>query len=199
MPHGTSEPDDGLTPQKIREAILAGAAEGAAERARQIFADTAAGLDEVTAMLKKLAAGTLPPVTVTGSAGLASAAAVAGTVIVKSAGAAAALSGEGTLGGPRVHAASAVLSGEGTLEIGPADVAAAAAELRTAGQPDVEKLAGRPPGQWTKPELVVNSLFVVAVGYWMLTAAEQQALANVAALVQAVVAVILYLQRGGDS
>ena len=196
MPHGTAEPDDELT-QKIREAILAGAAEGAAEQARQIFAATAAGLDEVTAMLKKLAADPPPPVTVTASAGLASAGAAAGTVIVKSGGAAAVLSGEGTLGGTRVQAAAS-LSGEGTLEIGPADVAAAAAELRAVGQPDVKKLAGRRPDQWTKPELIVNSLFVVAVGYWMLTAAEQQYLANMAALVQAVAAVIVLLRHDAD-
>jgi hypothetical protein len=195
MPHGTAEPDDELT-QKIREAILAGAAEGAAEQARQIFAATAAGLDEVTAMLKKLAADPLPPVTVTASAGLASAVAAAGAVIVKPGGAAAVLSGEGTLCGTRVRAAA--LSGEGTLEIGPADVAAAAAELRAVGQPDVKKLAGRRPDQWTKPELIVNSLFVVAVGYWMLTAAEQQYLANMAALVQAVAAVIVLLRHDGD-
>ena len=80
MPDGTPQPDDGLTPQKIREAILAGAAEGAAERARQIIADATAGLDEVTAVLKLLAAGPLPPPTaVTGHAGLATATAVAGT------------------------------------------------------------------------------------------------------------------------
>lgn len=93
----TPEPDEGLTPQRIREAILAGAAEGAAEQDRQIFADTAAGLEEVTAVLKMVGASTLPPVTVTAPAGVESAVAVADTpqVIVKSGGAAGSLRGEG--------------------------------------------------------------------------------------------------------
>jgi hypothetical protein len=38
----------------------------------------------------------------------------------------------------------------------------------------------------------------VAVSYWMLTAAEQQYLANMAALVQAVAAVIVLLRHDGD-
>jgi len=203
MPHETPQPDDGLTPEKIRETILAGAAEGAAEQALKIIADavanTAVSLDGVTAALKMVAAG-LQQVTVTAPAGLASATAVAGTpqVIVKSGGAIASLSGEGTLAGSRLHVASAALSGEGTLGIGPADVAAAAAELRAAGQPDVEKLDGRRPAQWSKQELALNSLFLVAVAYWMLPPAEQQYLAGMAGLVQAVVAVVALLRHGDN-
>ena len=144
MSDGTPQPDRGLTPQEIRETILAGAAEGALERARRVIADATAGpdkvLDEVMAVLKALAAGTLPPPVTVAYAGLASATAVVGT--------------------PQV----------GTLGVGPADVAAAADELRVIGQPDVEKLAGRPPVRWSKQELILNSLFIVGGRASQLTA-----------------------------
>jgi len=77
-------------------------------------------------------------------------------------------------------------------------VAGAVAELRAAGQPDIAKLDGRRPVQWTKQELAVNSLFIVAVAYWMLPAAEQQYLAGMAGLVQAVVAVVALLRHDGN-
>lgn len=201
MPHGTPQPDDGLTAQKIREAILAGAAEGAAERVRQIIADATAGLDEVTAVLKALAADSLPPsANVAAHVGPASATAIADTpqVIVKSGGAIASLRGEGTLGISRANVAAVALSGEGALGIGPADVAAAVDELRAVGQPDIEKLAGRPPVQWSKQELALNSLFLVAVAYWLLPPAEQQYLVGMAGLVQAVVAVVALLRHNDN-
>jgi hypothetical protein len=202
MSDGTPQPDGGLTPQEIRETIRAGAAEGAVERARRIIADAAAGpdevLDQVMAVLKALAAGTLPrPVTVTAYAGLATATAVVGVpqVTVKSGGAAAGLYGEGILGISRANVpAAAELSGEGTLGIGPADVAAAANTLRAVGPPDVDKLAGRPPVRWSKQELTVNSLFLVVVVYWMLPPSARPVLTDIASLLQGIDAVVSLLR-----
>ena len=117
---------------------------------------------------------------------------------MKSGGAIASLRGEGSLVMARVNGAAAAHSGEGTLGIGPADVAAAADELGTAGPPDVEKLAGRPPVQWSKQELALNSLFLVAVAYWLLPSAEQQYLAGMAGLVQAVIAIVALLRHNDN-
>ena len=184
-----AQPDDELT-QAIRNAILAGAAEGAEARARQITAAAGTVLDEVrAAVLQALAAGTAPQaVTGTGSVSLSSMT-VAGHGRV-----AAALSGEGTLGVSRADVAAAVLSGFGTLGVGAADVAAAA-ELSVIRQPDVEKLATERPVRWSKQELVLNSLFLVAVAYWLLPPAEQQYLVNMAILVTAVAAVAALLKK----
>ena len=93
-------------------------------------------------------------------------------------------------GGP-----AASLSGVGTLTVSTADVAAAADELSVIRQPDVGKLAGQPPVRWTKQELVLNSLFLVAVAYWLLPPTEQQYLANMAILVTAVAAVAALLKK----
>lgn len=178
MPDDATQPDDELA-QAIKRAILAGAAEGAESTARRIAAAASTGLDEVTAVLKALAAGTLPPpVTVTAYAGLASARAVAGIAQVteKSGGAIAGLHGAGTLGITR------------------ADVAAAADELRVIGQPDVENLAGQPPVKWSKQELVVNSLFLLAVVYWLLPSSARPVLTDIASLVQGVDAVVSLLR-----
>src|ERR1019366_6789001 len=95
----------------------------------------------------------------------------------------------------RADVAAAALSGFGTLSVGAADVAAAADELRVIRQPDVEELAGQPPVRWTKQELVLNSLFLVAVAYWLLPPAEQQYLAGMAGLVTAVAAVMALLKK----
>ncbi len=190
MSDEAAQPDDELT-QAIRNAILAGAAEGAEARARQITAAAGTVLDEVRAtVLQALAAGTAPQaVTGTGSVSLSSMT-VAGRGRV-----AAALSGEGTLGVSRADVAAAALSGFGTLGVGAADVAAAADELSVIRQPDVEKLATERPVGWSKQELVLNSLFLVAVAYWLLPPAEQQYLAGMAGLVTAVAAVMALLKK----
>ena len=109
--------------------------------------------------------------------------------------AAAGLSGEGTLGVSRADVAAAALSGFGTLGVGAADAAAAADELRVIRQTDVEELADQPPVRWTKQELVLNSLFLVAVAYWLLPPAEEQYLAGMAGLVTAVAAVMALLKK----
>jgi hypothetical protein len=109
--------------------------------------------------------------------------------------AAAALSGQGMLGAEGAIAAGAALRGIGSMSVGAADVAAAADELRVIRQPDVDKLAGRPPVSWSKQELVVNSLFLVAVIYWLLPPTEQQYLANMANLVLAVIAIVTFLKK----
>ena len=108
--------------------------------------------------------------------------------------AAAELSGEGTLGVSRADVAAA-LSGFGTLGVGAADMAVAADELRVIRQPDVEELACAAARPWTKQELVLNSLFLVAVAYWLLPTAEQQYLAGMAGLVTAVAAVMALLKK----
>jgi hypothetical protein len=172
MPDKAGRPEDELT-EAIKKAIAAGAAAGAEETARRIAAAAATGLDEVKAVLRELAVPTAPlAVTVTGSFSLASMA-VAG----------------------RVHVAAAALSGQGTLSVGIADLATAVEELRVIRQPDVDKLAERPPVSWSKQELVVNSLFLVAVTYWFLSPAEQQYLVNTANLVSAVVAIVALLKN----
>jgi hypothetical protein len=59
-------------------------------------------------------------------------------------------------------------------------------------------LASQPsggPSRKTKQELVLNSLFLVAVAYGLLPPAEQQYLANMAILVTAVAAVMALLKR----
>ena len=91
--------------------------------------------------------------------------------------AAAALSGEGTLGVSRADVVAAALSGFGTLGVGAKDVGAASDELRVTQRSDVEKLIHPEPVRWTKQELVVNSLFIVVVAYWFLPPTEQQYLA----------------------
>jgi hypothetical protein len=174
MSDEAAQPDDELT-QAIRNAILAGAAEGAEAAARRIAAAASTGLDEVTALLQALATEAAPQA-VTGSLSVSpptasvSVMAHVGSVHV----AAVELSGEGTLGISRADVAAAALTGFGTLGVGAADVAAAADEVRVIRQPDVEKLADQPPVRWTKQELVLNSLFLVAVAYWLLPPAEQQ-------------------------
>ena len=194
MSDEAAQPDDELA-QAIRNAILAGAAEGAEATARRIAATANTGLDEVTAVLQALAEAA--PQAVTGSLSVSlptasvSVMAHVGSVHV----AAAELSGEGTLGVSRADVAAAALSGFGTLGVGAADVAAAADELRVIRQPDVEELAGQPPVRWTKQELVLNSLFLVAVAYWLLPPAEQQYLAGMAGLVTAVAAVMALLKK----
>ena len=195
MSDEAAQPDDELA-QAIRNAILAGAAAGAEATAWRTAAAASTGLDEVTAVLQALAAEAAPQA-VTGSLSVSlPTASVSVMAHVGSVHAAAAeLSGEGTLGGSRVHVAAAALSGFGTLGIGAADVAAAADELRLIRQPDVEELAGQPPVRWTKQELVLNSLFLVAVAYWLLPPAEQQYLAGMAGLVTAVAAVMALLKR----
>jgi hypothetical protein len=183
MSDEAAQPDDELT-QAIRDAILAGAAEGAEATAWRIAAASGTGLDEIKDVLRALGAGT-PPRTVTGSlsvsvpAASVSVMAHVGSVQVT-----------GNAGG-----AAVALSGVGTLGVSPADVAAAADELSVIRQPGVEKLAGRPPVRWTKQELVLNSLFLVAVAYWLLPSAEQQYLVNMAILVTAVVAVMALLKK----
>ena len=195
MSDEAAQPDDELA-QAIRNAILAGAAEGAEATARRIAAAASTGLEEVTAVLQALAAEAAPQA-VTGSLSVSlpvasvSVMAHVGSVHV----AAAELSGEGTLGVSRADVAAAALSGFGTLGVGAADVAAAADELRVIRQPDVEELAGQPPVRWTKQELVLNSLFLVAVAYWLLPPAEQQYLAGMAGLVTAVAAVMALLKK----
>lgn len=62
------------------------------------------------------------------------------------------------------------------------------------GQPDVEKLAGRPPVRWSSQELVLNSLFIVAVVYWLLPASARPVLTAIASLVQGVEAVVSLLR-----
>jgi hypothetical protein len=188
MSDEAAQPDDELT-QAIRNAILAGAAEGAESTARRIAAAASTGLDEIKAVLQTLAAGTVQPVTISGSASLSSMA-VAGRVHT----AAAALTVPVTMGAAVSGAASAGLIVHVTMGVGAADVAAAADELRVIGQPDVENLAGPLPAGWTKQELVLNSLFLVAVAYWLLPPAEQQYLANMAILVAAVAAVAALLK-----
>jgi hypothetical protein len=157
MSDKAAQPDDELT-QAIRNAILAGAAEGAEATARRIAAAASTGLDEVTAVLQALAAEAAPQA-VTGSLSVSlPTASVSVMTHVRSVHVAAAeLSGEGTLGVSRADVAAAALSGFGTLGVGAADVAAAADELRVIRQPDVEEPAGQPPVRWTKPELVLNS------------------------------------------
>jgi hypothetical protein len=190
-----AQPDDELT-QAIRNAILAGATEGAEATARRIAAAASTGLDEVTAVLQALAAEAAPQA-VTGSlsvsvpAASVSAMAHVGSVHV----ATAELSGEGTLGVSRADVAAAALSGFGTLGVGAADVATAADEARVIRRPGVEDLAGQPPVRWTKQELVLNSLFLVAVAYWLLPPAEQHYLEGMAALVTAVAAVMALLKK----
>lgn len=143
------------------------------------------GLDEIKdILLQVLGAGT-PPRTVTGSLSVSlPAASVSVTAYAGSAQA------TGKAGGP-----AAALSGAGTLSVSPAEVAAAAGELRVIRQSDVERLAGQPPVRWTKQELVLNSLFLVAVAYRMLPPAEQQYLVNMAILVTAVAAVMALLKK----
>lgn len=195
MSDEAAQPDDELT-QAIRNAILAGAAEGAEAVARRIAAAASTGLDKVTALLQAVATEAGPQA-VTGSLSVSlptasvSVMAHVGSVHV----AAVELSGEGTLGVSRADVAAAALTGFGTLGVGAADVAAAADEVRVIRQPDVEKLAGQPPVRWTKQELVLNSLFLVAVAYWLLPSAEQQYLANIAILVTAVAAVAALLTK----
>jgi hypothetical protein len=183
MSDEAAQPDDELT-QAIRNAILAGAAEGAEATARRIAAAVGTRLDEIKDVLQALGAGT-PPHAVTGS--LSVSLPTASVSVMAHAGSARAT---GKAGG-----AAAALSGEGTLTVSRADVAAAADELRVIRQPDVEKLAGQPPVRWTKQELVLNSLFLVAVAYWLLPPAEQQYLANMAILVTAVAAVMALLKK----
>jgi hypothetical protein len=69
---------------------------------------------------------------------------------------------------------AAALSGTGTLVVGATDVAAAADELSVTRQPDVEKPVGQTAVRWTKQELVLASLFLVTVAYWLLSPTEQQ-------------------------
>ena len=182
MSDEAAQPDDELT-QAIRNAILAGAAEGAEATARLIAAAVGTRLNEIKDVLQALGAGT-PPHAVTGSL---SVSLVPTASVMAHAGSARATA--------KVGGAAVALSGEGTLTISRADVAAAADELRAIRQPDVEKLAGQPPVRWTKQELVLNSLFLVAVAYWLLPPAEQQYLANMAILVTAVVAVVALLKK----
>ena len=191
MSDEAAQPDDELA-QAIRNAILAGAAEGAEATARRIAAAASTGLDEVTAVLQALAAEAAPQA-VTGSLPTVSVSVMAHVNSVHVA--AAELSGEGTLGVSRADVAAAALSGFGTLGVGAADMAVAADELRVIRQPDVEELAGQPPVRWTKQELVLNSLFLVAVAYWLLPTAEQQYLAGMAGLVTAVAAVMALLKK----
>jgi hypothetical protein len=80
-----------------------------------------------------------------------------------------------------------------TMGVGAADVASAADELRVIRQPDVGKLAGRPPVGWTRQELILNSLFLVIVVYWMLPASARPALTDIASMVQGVDAVMSLL------
>ena len=161
------------------------------------IAETAStGLDEITAILQALATEAAPK-TVTGSLSIslptASVSVIAHVGSVHAG--AAELSGEGTLGVSRADVAAAALTGFGALSVGAADVAAAADKLRVIRQPDVEKLVGQPTVRWTKQELVLNSLFLVAVAYWLLPPAEQQYLANMAILVTAVAVVMALLKR----
>jgi hypothetical protein len=187
MSDEAGRPDDELA-QAIRDAILAGAAEGAEATARRIAAAASTGLDEVRTVLQALAAGAAPQaVTGRGSVSLSSMA-VAGRGRV-----AAGLFGEGTLGVTRADVAAVGLSGCGTLGVG--DVAAAADELSVIRQPDIEKLASQLPVGWTKQELALNSLFLVAVAYWYLPPEEQQYLQGMAILVAAVAAVAALLQK----
>jgi hypothetical protein len=90
--------------------------------------------------------------------------------------------------------AAAALSGFGTLGVGAADVAAAADELRVIRQPDVEELAARPAVTWTRQELVLNSLFLVVVAYWLLPTSARPVLTDIASLVQGVDAVVSLLR-----
>jgi hypothetical protein len=195
MSDETTQPGDELT-KVIRNAILAGAAEGAEATARRIAAAASSGLDEITAILQSLVAEAAPQA-VTGSLSIslptASVAVMAhvGSVHV----AAAELSGAGTLGVSRSNEAGAALTGFGTLGVGAADVTAAADELCVIRQPDVEKLVGQPAVTWTKQELVLYSLFLVAVAYWLLPPTEQQYVANMAILVTAVAAVMALLKK----
>jgi hypothetical protein len=161
MSDETAPPDDERT-RAIRDAILAGAAEGAEAAARRIIADTNTGLDEVKTVLQALAAGTTPQ-------------------------AVTAARRWNFIGG---------FHGTTMIYIGPADVAAAADELSAIRQPDARELFGRhPASRWTKQELVLNSLFLVAVAYWLLPPTEQEHLADLAALVQAVIAVAALLKK----
>jgi hypothetical protein len=192
MSDEAAQPEEKLA-QAIRNAIMVGAAEGAEAAARRIATAASTGLDEVRTVLQTLAAGAAPqPVTVTGSASLSSMA-IAGRVHT----AAAALTVPVTMGS--VSSAGAALTGlvvPVTMGgVGTADVAAAADELGTIRQSDVEKLADQLPVRWTKQELVLNSLFLVAVVYWLLPSVEQQYLAGMAGLVQAVVAVAALLKK----
>jgi hypothetical protein len=180
MSDEAGQPDDELA-QAIRNAILAGADQGAEATARRIAAAANTGLGEITAVLQALAAEAAPQ-------------AITGSLSVSLP--AAPMSVMAHVGS--VHVAVAELSGFGTLGVGAADVAAAADELRVIRQPDVEELAGQPPVRWTKQELVLNSLFLVAVAYWLLPPAEQQYLAgmaNLADLVTAVAAVMALLKK----
>jgi hypothetical protein len=183
MSDEAAQPDDELA-RAIRDAILAGAAEGAEARARRIAEAAGTGLDEIKDVLRALGAGT-PPQAVTGSLSVSlpapslSVTAHFGSVQVTA-----------TVDGP-----AAALSGTGTLVVGAADVAAAADELSVARQPDVEKLAGQSAVRWTKQELVLASLFLVTVTYWLLPPAEQQHLVNMAILVAAVAAVAELLKK----
>jgi hypothetical protein len=52
--------------------------------------------------------------------------------------------------------AAAAPSGFGTLDVGVADVAAAADELRATRQADVEKPPGLPPVRWSGAEALVS-------------------------------------------
>jgi hypothetical protein len=191
-----AQPEDELT-KAIRNAILAGAAEGAEATARRIAAAASIELTEITAILHALATEAAPQA-VTGSLSISlprasvSVSAHAGSVHV----AAAELTGEGTLSVSRADvAAPRSLRCFETLGVGAADVAAAADELRVIRQPDIAKPPGQRTVSWTKQELVLNSLFLVAVAYWLLPPAEQQYLGNMAILVTAVAAVMALLKK----
>ena len=178
-----AQPDDELA-QVMRKVLAAGAAEGAEAAARRFTEAVGTRLDEIKDVLRALGAGTSPQT----AAGSLSISLPVATVSVTA-----------HVGSVQVTAksggAAASLSGVGTLSVSTADVVAAADELSVIRQADVEKLAGQPPVRWTKQQLVLNSLFLVAVALWLLPPAEQQYLVNMAILVTAVAAVTDLLNK----
>ena len=177
--------------QAIR-AILAGAIEGAEAAAQEITAATSTALDEVkAAVVRAFAASSAPQaITGTGSASLSSITArgrahtAAATLTISPALAAAAARASAVTG----------LIVPVTMGVGAADVASAADELSVIRRPDPGKLAGRPVAGWSRQELVLNSLFLVIVVYWMLPASDRPALTDIAGLVQGVDAVMALLR-----
>ena len=65
---------------------------------------------------------------------------------------------------------------------------------RVIRHPDTGKLAGRAPAGWSRQELILNSLFLVIVVYWMLPEPARPALTDIASLLQGVDAVMSLLR-----
>jgi hypothetical protein len=179
MSNEATSPNDEFE-RAIKKYIAAGAAGGATAAARRLLDAVNLQLDDVTTALQALV--TEAPIQAISANGSFSLPAVS-------------TAGSGSVSVTGKTATVTVVAPPGTVKVSAGDLATIIDELDTTHQPDVDRLASRPPAEWSRQELIWAALVVVIAVYIALPSGAQAYLVDMASLLQGIDAVIALLLR----